>query len=166
LQESAAELKHYLALDPDYVFGHGLLALDYAALGHEDAVRIEAAEVERLLVLEPDSSPGAPAIFALATTRYAEGKPVEALAALEKTMWLDSRHRVDYLWVEGLAYSQMARWEEGISAFKDFWLITPIRFGLVLDWRWTTLRPGAPTTRGPRWQSHQALSSALSEHCR
>ena len=128
-QEAAVDLKHYLAVDPDYIFGHGLLAFDYAALGHEDAVRIEAAEVERVLALEPDSSTWAPAIWALAFTRYAEGKPAEALAALEKAMRLDPRHRVDYLALEGPIYSEMARWEDGISAFKDYLAHYPNQVG-------------------------------------
>jgi adenylate cyclase len=128
-QEAAIDLKHYLAVDPDYILGHGLLAFDYAALGHEGAVRIEAAEVERLLALEPDSATWAPAIFALAFTRCAEGKQSEALAALEKAMRLDSPHRVDYLSLEGLIYSGMARWEEAISASKDYLAHYPNQVG-------------------------------------
>jgi adenylate cyclase len=119
-EESAVDLKRYLAVDPNNFWGHALLADDYAALGHEDAVGIQAAEVERILTLEPDSSTWAPAIMALAITRYAEGKQAEALAALEKGMRLDSRHRVDYLWLEGGIYTDMARWEEAISPLKDY----------------------------------------------
>jgi adenylate cyclase len=124
-ERSAVDLKRYVALDPNTIFGifgHAVLADDYAVLGHEDALRREAAEVERILVLEPDFSTCAdcwPSIpYSLAITRHAEGKQAEALAALEKA--LDSRHRVDYLWLEGVIYTEMARWEEAISALKDY----------------------------------------------
>ena len=128
-EESAVDLKRYLALDSNNILGHALLADDYATLGHKDAVgiqaaeadvRIQAAEIERILALEPDSSTWALAIEALAVTRHAEGKEAEALAALEKAMRLDSAHRVDYLWLEGSIYTEMARWEQAISALKDY----------------------------------------------
>jgi adenylate cyclase len=119
-EESAVDLKRYLALDSNNILGHALLADDYATFGHEDAVGIQAAEVERILALEPDSSTWPVAIMALAITRYAEGKQAEALAALEKAMRLDSPHRVDYLWFEGSIYTEMARWELAISALKDY----------------------------------------------
>jgi len=78
--ESAVDLKRYVALDPNTILGilgHAVLADDYAVLGHEDAVRREAAEVERILALAPDFSSCAdcwPSIpYSLAITRHAEG---------------------------------------------------------------------------------------------
>ena len=138
--ESAVDLKRYVALDPNTILGilgHAVLADDYAVLGHEDAVRREAAEVERILALEPDFSTCAdcwPSIpYSLAVTHYAEGKQAEALAALEKGMRLDSRHRVDYLWLEGVIYTDMARWEEAISALKDYLAHYPNQVGAHVD---------------------------------
>jgi hypothetical protein len=79
-EESAVDLKCYVALDPNTrlgIWGHAVLADDYAVLGHEDAVRREAAEVERILALAPDFSSCAdcwPSIpYSLAITRHAEG---------------------------------------------------------------------------------------------
>jgi tetratricopeptide (TPR) repeat protein len=122
-EESASALKHYVAvsLNDPYSFldiwAHAFLVEDYAALGQMDAARQEAAQVERIAELDPNSIVR---YFCLAITLESLGKDAEALVELEKTMRLDPFHRAHCLWTQGRVYSQLGRWEDAISAFKSF----------------------------------------------
>jgi TolB-like protein/predicted Zn-dependent protease len=115
--ESVAAQKGYLLFSPDDVWAHAVLAADYAALGQIDNAREEGAEAQRLFELFPQT---AQCYWALATAFNAEGKPAEALIAVEKAIRLNPGRRVDYLWDEGVAYARLGRWEEAIPALKDY----------------------------------------------
>jgi adenylate cyclase len=116
-EESLAALKICAAVAPNDIWVHALLAEDYAALGQTDAARAEAAEVEQLFELDPNSAVG---YQPLAVTLLAQGKEAEGLAALEKGMRLDPGNRVRYLWSRGGAYTQLGRWKEAASDLKAF----------------------------------------------
>jgi adenylate cyclase len=93
------------------------LARDYIELGDDSDARAEAAEVEQLRVLDPDSAIG---YYALAQVENTMAKPAEALVALGQTMRLDPRDPDKYLIEQGKSYSQLGRYEEAILAFKRY----------------------------------------------
>jgi adenylate cyclase len=121
--ESVSALQRYVGLSPNElslneIWSHALLAEDHAALGQMAAARQEAAQVQRIAELGPDSPwfRYGPITITMAWL----GKEAEALATVEKAMRLDPGNRDGYLWVQGEAFSKLGRWEEAISAFKDF----------------------------------------------
>jgi adenylate cyclase len=124
-KEEIADVKRYLARFPANLFSHSDLAEAYGELGDEEAARTEAAEVEKAIALNPDFGPG---YFELAEVMNANGRPLEALAAVEKGVRLDP-HNHKYLFQQGWAYTQLRRWEEAISVLKHFLTSHPDHFG-------------------------------------
>ena len=84
-------------------------------LGDSKDARAEATEVERM-VAHPDSAVG---YSALSDVLNSTGRPAEALAAANKAEQLDSHFDV-YLLEQGLAYTEMGRWQEAATAFERF----------------------------------------------
>jgi predicted Zn-dependent protease len=123
-KESIPALKRFLS--PQMFFVHAWLANDYSSLGDDDAARAEAAEVERVVALTPNSAAG---YIPLAWALNSLWKPAEALVAVDSSIRLDHRKCVCHLRFRGIAYTQLGQWQEAIAAFKpylarfqhDFW---------------------------------------------
>ncbi len=124
-EESVRALKSYLALYPGDITAHAYLARAYSALGEMDAARREAAEVERGLMLEANFASEAPRSYdALAEVMNDTGRPMEALAGADKAN-RPGRVKGAYLYEQGRAYTQLGRWQEGISALKRHLAVHP-----------------------------------------
>jgi len=124
-EESVRALKSYVALYPGDISAHAYLAHDYSALGDLDAARTEAAEVERALMLDANFASEAPRSYdALAEVMNDTGRPMEALKAADKSNRPD-RVKLAYLYEQGRAYTQLGRWQEGISALKGYLAVHP-----------------------------------------
>jgi TolB-like protein/tetratricopeptide (TPR) repeat protein len=132
-QEALAILKRYVVLYPDTLEAHGALAWDYSALGQMDAARREAAEIQRLLARDPSSY----AYWNLAEAMNDTGNAAEALEAAEKAIRLDPQNN-QLLYEQGRAYTQLGRWQEGISAMRGFSAYHPdelwSHFDLAVDY--------------------------------
>ena len=124
-KEASSDLKRFLVRYPNFLWAHSLLCEDYSWLGDEDGVRAETMEVERAVALSPDSAQG---YWALAEVLNVQDNPAEALAAVDKAIRLDPSS--PYLLLhQGIAYSQLGRWEEAIPILKrhlasnadDYW---------------------------------------------
>jgi tetratricopeptide (TPR) repeat protein len=115
-EEAIPALKRDLSLTNN-LWDHVLLARDYVEIGHEDAARAEAAEVERRSALNYNSPLG---YLALADVMNNMAEPGQALVAVEKAMRLDLGNRDRYLWEEGWAYQGLGRYEDAITADKGF----------------------------------------------
>jgi tetratricopeptide (TPR) repeat protein len=111
-EEAISTLKRYLAHYPDHFWSHVLLTLDYSSLGDDSAAEVEAAEVRRAIARDPKFAQG---YLGLAKVMNATGRPVEALAAVEKAMLLYPFH--DF-YEQGVAFTELGRWEEAISVLK------------------------------------------------
>ena len=65
-------------------------------------------------------------------------EPSQALVAVEKAMRLDPGNRDKYLLSEGFAYLGLGRYEDSITAYKDFLALHPDIFwahlGLAVDY--------------------------------
>jgi tetratricopeptide (TPR) repeat protein len=124
-EESLRALKSYVAFYPGDISVHAYLAHDYSALGDMDAARAEAVEVERALRLDANFATYAPRSYdALAEVMNDTGRPMEALAAADKANRPD-RVKGAYLYEQGRAYTQLGRWQEGISALKGYSAVRP-----------------------------------------
>jgi tetratricopeptide (TPR) repeat protein len=93
------------------------MAADYVALGQIDAARQEGAEAQRIFELYPQT---AHRYEALAIAFNAQGKPAEALVAVEKGIRLNPGDRVWYLWTLGHTDALLGRWAEAISVLMSF----------------------------------------------
>jgi len=118
-EESLAALKRVPVgpLGFNDVWFYVVKAIDYDSLGQKDGARAEGAEVERIVAREPDSWE---AYRALVVILSIEGKDAESLMALGKAMRLEPGNRVKCLLPQGIAYARLGRWEEAISALKDY----------------------------------------------
>jgi TolB-like protein/predicted Zn-dependent protease len=116
-EESLAVEKRYVLFFPDDIWAHALRGCDYAALGQIDAAKEEGAKAQRIFELFPQP---AHHHLALALALIAQGKPAEALVAVEKVIRLDPGNRVLYLWTLGHIYALLGRWAEAISALTSF----------------------------------------------
>jgi tetratricopeptide (TPR) repeat protein len=116
-EDSLDALKRCDSLYPNDLWTHVHLFIDYTALDDTDAARAEAAEVRRIVALDPKSALG---YRALAIALNTEGKPAEALLAAEKAMKLEARDRTHYGWLLGMIYTQLGRWDDGISALEGY----------------------------------------------
>src|SRR5262249_22387987 len=101
-EQSITDLKPCVALHND-VWVHAALADDYGALGQVDDARAEAAQVERIVALYPNSAEG---YRALALALLVERKEAEALVALEKAVRLDPSKHGNHLWAKGVVYAR------------------------------------------------------------
>jgi len=115
-EEAIAALKRYSATYPGLLSPHMLLADNYAGLGDDEALRGEAAQVERAVAREPNSAFG---YFALAQVLNAAGRPSEALAAAEKAIRLDPRISGYCVFTEAWSYIKLGQWEKALSALKS-----------------------------------------------
>jgi adenylate cyclase len=120
-EEAIPALTHDLALTNN-LWDHVNLARDYIELGQEDAARAEAAEVERRVALNPNSTFG---YLALALVMDFMAEPAQALVAADKAMRLDPRNHDRYLFEQGFAYDQLGRHEDSITAFKRYLALYP-----------------------------------------
>jgi adenylate cyclase len=120
-KEAIPALKSYLVSNPDYLWGHSFLAIDYYNLGDRDAARAEMAQVERVIALSPSSATG---YLALAFTLSAQGKPVEAVAAAEKGTRLFPQSR-QLAFERGVQYLLLGRWEQSLAALKPLAALVP-----------------------------------------
>jgi TolB-like protein/DNA-binding winged helix-turn-helix (wHTH) protein/predicted Zn-dependent protease len=119
-EESVRALKSYVAFFPGDIYAHAFLARDYSALGDLDAARLEAAEVERGLMLDPNFASEAPRSYdTLAEVMNDTGRPREALAAAQESNRPD-RVKLAYLYEQGRAYTLLGRWQESISSLKAY----------------------------------------------
>jgi tetratricopeptide (TPR) repeat protein len=57
---------------------------------------------------------------ALGLALLSQRKDAEALKVLEKGMRLEPGRRVDSLWPQAVAYARLERWQEAISAWKNY----------------------------------------------
>jgi adenylate cyclase len=133
-EEAIPAFKRDLALT-NALWDHVNLARDYIELGQEDAARTEAAEVEQRVALNPNSPMG---YLALAYVMNSIAEPARALVAVGKAMRLDRGNRGDKLLLgEGSAYLGLGRYEDSITAYKDFVVLHPDLFwahlGLAVD---------------------------------
>jgi adenylate cyclase len=102
-----------LALDDSLAGAHSTIAeIDMVKARNTEAL----IEAQRGIALDPNFALG---YAVLADVLNNQWKPAEALAAVEKTMRLNPLRPADYLWQQGLALSQLGRWEEAIPAIKD-----------------------------------------------
>src|SRR5713101_879781 len=88
-EESLADLRGHAGLNSNDIWTHALLAEDYAALGQMAAARAEAAEVQRIAALDPNSNELCFAnerYWPLAVALNAEGKEADSRMALEKAL--------------------------------------------------------------------------------
>jgi len=108
----------FLTRYPDLIWGHAWLALDYSALGNGEAARTETAEIESAI----GRSPSSPMSYsALAFALNAQGRPAEALVAVEKATSLAPRPDHDlYIGEQGGAYLLLGRKEEATLALKSY----------------------------------------------
>mgnify|MGYP001255536670 CR=1 FL=1 len=114
--EAIPKFRGALLRDPN-IWSHVYLVDDYLELGRENAARAEAAEVDRMSTLNPNSAAG---YAALAHVENTMAKPSEALLALEQVRRLDARHSDDSLGEQGKAYTQLGRYAEAIPIFKRY----------------------------------------------
>jgi adenylate cyclase len=115
-QEAISDLTFVTARHPDSLWAHVFLVGAYRGLGDEKNARAEAAEVERILALNPESAMN---YSALSDILNSLGEPAEALAAAEKAEHLDSR--LDFYQLEeGRAYTAMGRWQEAAIVLGRF----------------------------------------------
>jgi adenylate cyclase len=132
-EEAIPALKRDSALTNN-LWDHVNLTWGYIELGQEDPARVEAAEVERRVALNPNSALG---YWALAFVMNNMAEPAQALVAVEKAMRLDPGNRDRYLWAEGFAYLGLGRYEDSITAYKGFLALHPDIFwahlGLAVD---------------------------------
>jgi tetratricopeptide (TPR) repeat protein len=115
-EEAIPIFKDTLPRDPN-IWSHVFLVDDYIELGRENAARAEAAEVERMKALNPNS---AASYSALAHVENTMAQAAKALVALGQAMRLDPRDPDRYLFEQGRAYTQLGRYGEPIPAFKRF----------------------------------------------
>ncbi|HKF54515.1 MAG TPA: winged helix-turn-helix domain-containing protein [Blastocatellia bacterium] len=96
------------ALDDSLAVAHSVLAQVYEA---KEQYEQALAEVQRCIALDPNTAFGYSVLGELLAI---QSSPSEAIAAIEKAKRLNPR-RLDYLWVEGWAYTFLARWDKAIA---------------------------------------------------
>jgi tetratricopeptide (TPR) repeat protein len=111
--ERALQLaRHATALDDSLAAAHSILAGIYV----QKALNNQAlTEAQRGIALDANS---ADSYIWLAEVLNNQGKPTDALAAAEKAVRLNPLNSANYVFEEGLAYSQLGRWQEAIPALK------------------------------------------------
>jgi adenylate cyclase len=107
-----------VTLDESLAPPHSLLAQIYVFKGQYDQA---VAEAQRGITLNPNSALG---YGSLANVKLNMQRSGEALAAVEKAMRLDPRNRDQYLFIQGVADSQIGRYEEAIPALKRHFALT------------------------------------------
>jgi adenylate cyclase len=103
-----------LALDDSLAPAHSTIAQIDMFKGRSAEALTEA---QRGIALDPNSALGYAVLAAVLNVQW---KSAEALVAIEKAMRLNPLRRVDYLFEQGGALSQLGRWEQAIPALKDF----------------------------------------------
>jgi TolB-like protein/tetratricopeptide (TPR) repeat protein len=116
-KEGISILRPYSVRYPDVVWAHVWLAGAYNGFGDHATALAEAAEVERIVALNPNS---APSYLALAFSMNFTSRPKNALLAVENAMNLDPHNREEYLLAQGAAYVRLGRWKEAVSALKGY----------------------------------------------
>jgi adenylate cyclase len=101
-----------IALDDSLSGPHGILAAIYV---HKSQYDQAVTEAERGIALNPNFAFG---YWALAEVMNNMARPAEALVAVEKAMRLDPRNPDYYVFEQGLAYTQLGRYEDAIPALK------------------------------------------------
>ncbi len=103
-----------IALDDSLSMAHSVMA-DIDASNHQDDQA--GTEAQRAIALDPNA---AAAYQILADVLNQQAKPAEALVAVEKAMRLDPQNPDIYLLQQGVAYTNLGRWKESITAFKRY----------------------------------------------
>ncbi|HEV3110479.1 MAG TPA: winged helix-turn-helix domain-containing protein [Candidatus Binataceae bacterium] len=103
-----------LALDDSLAIAHSVMAQTYMA---KEQYEQALAEVQGCIRLDPNAAFGYAVLGAVLAI---QGSPSEAIAAIEKAQRLNPRNAVDYLWVEGWAYTFLGRWDKAIVALKTY----------------------------------------------
>jgi adenylate cyclase len=112
LERAFQLMQQAIALDDSLSGAHSLLAGIYVQKGQYDQAVTEA---QRGIALNTNDARG---YFWLAEVMNNMARPTEALVAVEKAMRLDPRNRDNYLFEQGLAYTQLGRYEDAIPALK------------------------------------------------
>jgi tetratricopeptide (TPR) repeat protein len=128
-QDSLDVLRVYISLYPDDIWAHAALGRSLSAAGNMNAARAEAAEIKRAVALDPQFDF---AYDALAELMNDTGKPADALSAAERERRLNPSAS-DYLYEQGRAFTQLGRWQEGISSIQGFLAHHPARLWPHLD---------------------------------
>ncbi len=114
LEQSLYLARQAAALDDSLAVAHGVLGQTYLAKEQYEQALTEA---QRCITLDPNT---ALCYSALGAVLAIQGSPSEAIAAIEKAMRLDPRNSVNYLWVEGWAYTFLGRWDKAIAALNVY----------------------------------------------
>lgn len=100
-----------VALDDSHPMGYILLnRVSLYRRQYEQAL----SHIHRAIALDPNN---ARAYFWLGNTLALSGRPAEAIGFAEKAMRLDPRNRDFYLFLVGLAYTEMGRYADAVPAF-------------------------------------------------
>jgi adenylate cyclase len=108
-----------LALDDSLSLTHISLAEIYVFKGQYDQA---VSEAERGVSLNPNAALG---YFVLASVMNNMAKPAEALAAAERAMRLDPDYRDKYGLQEGIADTQLGRYQASVAVLKRYVLAVP-----------------------------------------
>ena len=127
--EAIADFKRYLVHYPDFLWAHVIVTLDYVALGDGEATQTETAEIQRAIAVNPNSAMN---YGMLALALNAQGRPAEALAAVDKALHFDP-HNSDnfsdmYFYQQGRAYTLLGRSAEAIPDIKPYLVRDPNDF--------------------------------------
>jgi TolB-like protein/predicted Zn-dependent protease len=112
LERALQTAQRAVALDDSFAAAHAVLAFVHQAQSEFDAA---VSEAERAIAVGPNSPEG---YWALGENLNAQGKPVEALAALETAMRLDPRNTFTHLALKGQAQLELGQWREAITALR------------------------------------------------
>jgi adenylate cyclase len=101
-----------VALDDSLPAAHGILSQIYLfKKQHDEAI----AEAQRAIALDPNRADG---YVDLALILRFSGRAEEAVESIKKAMRLNPHYPAYYLYVLGLAYCQVGRYEDAITAQK------------------------------------------------
>ena len=105
-KEAIPAYQGYLVRYPDNLWVHAGQGDNYAFVGDDNGAQAEVAEVTRIINLEPNSVVG---YLLLAHMLDNQGKPTEALAAIEQGMRVDPSSAYSSLGSRGFAYTLLGR---------------------------------------------------------
>ncbi len=124
-QEAIPALKSFVARYPDFIWAYAELVLDYSALGDGDGARTETAEIESAITRSPNSG----GYSALASALNVQGRPAEALVAVDKGQRLDPHPDSDlFLAHQGIANTLLGRGKEAVPVLKRHLVSHPENF--------------------------------------
>jgi adenylate cyclase len=120
-EEAINLINSFVARNPNFLWAHAYLAVDYFNVGDRDGAQAETAEVERRVALTPNSAVG---YWALGFTLNEQGKPLEALAAAQQGIRLDPQNSGIIL-LRGIIYGELGRWTESLADLKRYVALHP-----------------------------------------